>query len=155
MIENNLTCIFDECYDELVYPPAEHHNIVKLVPELKERTVLVGSLSKSYCMAGWRAGYLAAPKAVVKAISNLTSHIASNPCNIVQYAAIAAFEPENDTFVACNRTQLAHQRQTALDLLQKIPGLPCVVPQGAFYLFPDVSSLFGKSIKGHRIEDVD
>jgi aspartate aminotransferase len=155
VIEKNLTCIFDECYEELVYPPDEHHNIVKLVPEMKERTVLVGSLSKSYCMAGWRAGFLAGPKAVIKAVANLTSHIASNPCNIVQYAAIAAFEPENDTFVACNRKQLAQQRQTALELVQRIPGLPCVVPQGAFYLFPDVNSLFGKSIKGHRIGDVD
>ncbi|MDB6057589.1 MAG: aspartate aminotransferase, partial [Verrucomicrobiales bacterium] len=102
-----------------------------------------------------RAGYLAAPKAVIKAVSNLTSHIASNPCNIVQYAAIAAFEPDNDTFVACNRKQLASQRQTAIELLQKIPNLPFVTPDGAFYLFPDVSSLFGKNCKGQPIADVD
>ena len=154
-LKHNLVCIFDECYDELVYAPAVHHNIVKLVPEMKERTVLIGSLSKSYCMAGWRAGFFAAPKAVVKAISNLQSHIASNPCNLVQYAALEAFAPENDSFVAGNLKQLTAQRVIALQLIGKIPGLPCVVPEGAFYLFPDVSSLFSKSFKGQCVENVD
>jgi len=154
-LQHDLICIFDECYDELVYAPAVHHNIVKLVPEMKARTVLIGSLSKSYCMAGWRAGFFAAPKPVVKAIANLQSHIASNPCNLVQYAALAAFEPENDAFVAGNLAQLRAQRATALELVQKIPGLPCVVPNGAFYLFPDVSSLFSKSFQGERVENVD
>ena len=154
-LQHDLICLFDECYDELVYAPAAHHNIVKLVPEMKTQTILIGSLSKSYCMAGWRAGFFAAPKPVVKAIANLQSHIASNPCNLVQYAALAAFEPENDAFVAGNLKQLHAQRAIALDLVQKIPGLPCVVPDGAFYLFPDVSSLFSKSFQGERIENVD
>ncbi len=154
-LQHDLVCIFDECYDELVYAPATHHNIVKGAPEMKARTVLIGSLSKSYCMAGWRAGFFAAPKAVVKAISNLQSHIASNPSNLVQYAALNAFEPENDAFVAGNLAQLTAQRATALELIGKIPGLPCVVPDGAFYLFPDVSSLFAKSRKGDRVENVD
>jgi aspartate aminotransferase len=154
-LQHDLVCIFDECYDELVYAPATHHNIVKLVPEMKARTILVGSLSKSYCMAGWRAGFFAAPQAVVKAVANLQSHIASNPCNIVQYAALAAFEPDNDAFVAGNLKQLTAQRATALQMVEKIPGLPCVVPEGAFYLFPDVSSLFDKSFQGQRVENVD
>jgi len=132
-----------------------HHNIVKLVPEMKARTVLIGSLSKSYCMAGWRAGFFAAPQPVVKAIANLQSHIASNPCNLVQYAALEAFAPENDAFVAGNLKQLTAQRATARQLLGQIPGLPCVAPDGAFYLFPDVSSVFGKSFKGRRVENVD
>jgi len=154
-LRHDLICIFDECYDELVYAPAAHHNIVKVVREMKARTVLIGSLSKSYCMAGWRAGYFAAPQPVVKAIGNLQSHIASNPSNLVQYAALNALQPENDAFVEGNRKQLATQRATALQLVQKIPGLSCIVPDGAFYLFPDVSSLFGKSFKGERIGNVD
>ena len=153
--QHDLICIFDECYDELVYAPAAHHNIVKVAPEMKARTVLIGSLSKSYCMAGWRAGFFAAPKQVVKAIGNLQSHIASNPSNLVQYAALNAFQPENDAFVEGNRKQLAAQRTTALQLIQKIPGLSCIVPDGAFYLFPDVSSVFSKSFKGERIGNVD
>jgi aspartate aminotransferase len=155
VLQHDLICIFDECYDELVYAPATHHNIVKLVPAMKERTILVGSLSKSYCMAGWRAGFFAAPKPIVKAIANLQSHIASNPCNLVQYAALTALAPLNDAFVSGNREQLRIQRATALQLVEKIPGLSCVVPAGAFYLFPDVSSLFKKSFKGQPVENVD
>ena len=98
-LQHQLTCIFDECYDELVYAPARHVNIVKLVPEMKARTVLIGSLSKTYCIAGWRAGFVAAPQPTLKAISNLQSHTASNPSNLVQYAALAALDPANDPFV--------------------------------------------------------
>ena len=154
-LKHNLTCIFDECYDELVYAPAVHANIVKLAPEMKSRTVLVGSLSKTYCMAGWRAGFFSAPKTVVKAIANLQSHSASNPCNLVQYAALEAFEPANDAFVNRVREQLHSQRATALELLKQIPYLSCVVPAGAFYLFPDVSALLSKSFEGHPVENVD
>ncbi len=70
-IKHDLTVIFDECYDELVYSPATHTNIVKLVPEMKGRTILIGSFSKTYCMAGWRAGFVAGPQPSIKAISNL------------------------------------------------------------------------------------
>jgi len=155
VLKHELACIFDECYDELVYAPATHQNIVKLVPEMKERTILIGSLSKSYCMAGWRAGFFAAPQPVVKAIANLQSHIASNPSNLVQYAALNALSPENDSFIQGNLRQLTAQRRTALELLERIPGLPYVKPDGAFYLFPDVSSLFGKTFKGQLVENVD
>mgnify|MGYP001305502032 CR=1 FL=1 len=154
-IQHDLLCIFDECYEELLYAPAVHHNIVKLVPEMKDRTVLVGSFSKTYCIAGWRAGIVAAPGPILKAISNLQSHTASNTCNIVQYAALAALDPSQEAFVAAIRAQLCAQRATALQLIEKVPGLPCVVPMGAFYLFPEISSLLGKSVKGQRIENVD
>ncbi len=155
VLKHNLTCIFDACYDALVYAPAKHHNIVKLVPQMKERTILVGSLSKTYCMAGWRAGFFAAPKAVVKAISNLQSHTASNASNLVQYAALAALEPSENAFVEGVRSQLAVQRTTAMQLMENIPDMPFVRPEGAFYLFPDVSRLLGKSIGGQRLETVD
>ena len=154
-IEHDLTCVFDECYDELVYPPAVHRNIVKLVPEMKDRTVLVGSFSKTYCMAGWRAGFVAAPQPIVKAIANLQSHTASNASNLVQYAALAALDPGNDAFVAGVRDQLRGLRATALGLLGKIPRLTCVVPEGAFYLFPDVGDLFHGSFDGQRVGNVD
>jgi aspartate aminotransferase len=154
-IQRNLTVIFDECYDELVYAPAKHLNIVNLVPEMKERTILIGSFSKTYCMAGWRAGFVAGPQPIIKAISNLQSHTASNPCNLVQYAALAAMEPANDAFVANVREQLHRQRETAMQLLNKIPTLSFVVPNGAFYLFPDVSTLLNKSYQGQRLENVD
>ncbi|MEI7911336.1 MAG: pyridoxal phosphate-dependent aminotransferase [Verrucomicrobiota bacterium] len=155
VLQHNWVCIFDECYDELVYAPAAHCNIVRLVPAMKARTILIGSLSKSYCMAGWRAGYFAAPAPVVKAIANLQSHVASNPSNLVQYAALAAFDAGNDAFIAGNLAQLGEQRRIALQLVSHLTGLPCVVPEGAFYLFPDVSSLFDKTFRGQRVGDVD
>ncbi|MDB5323528.1 MAG: aspartate aminotransferase [Phycisphaerales bacterium] len=155
VLQHNLTCVFDECYDELVYAPAVHQNIVKLVPEMKARTILIGSFSKTYCMAGWRAGYVAAPQPIIKAIANLQSHTASNPCNLVQYATLAALEPGNDPFVTRIREQLRRQRETALQLVQAIAPLTCVVPTGAFYLFPDVSRLLNRSFKGELLTSVD
>ncbi|HLY75264.1 MAG TPA: aminotransferase class I/II-fold pyridoxal phosphate-dependent enzyme, partial [Planctomycetota bacterium] len=135
-VEHRLTCIFDECYDQLVYTPAEHSNIVKLVPEMKARTILVGSLSKTYCIAGWRAGFVAAPAPTIKAIANFQSHTASNACNLVQHAALAALDAQNDSFVAGIRGQLAVRRDLALSRIRNLPPLTCVVPTGAFYLFP-------------------
>jgi len=152
---HDLTCIFDECYDELVYAPAVHRSIVRLVPEMKARTVLVGSLSKTYCMAGWRAGFFAAPKPVAKAMGNLQSHSASNACSLVQHAAVAALRPENLPFVDNVRQQLQVQRTLAMRLLGEIPGVTFVVPQGAFYLFPDVSALLTRSFGGQQVGTVD
>jgi aspartate aminotransferase len=154
-IRHDLLCIFDECYEALVYQPAEHANVVKLVPAMKQRTILVGSFSKTYCMAGWRAGFLAAPRPVVKAIANLQSHTASNACSLVQYAALAAMDARNDAFVAQVRERLRGQRATALEVLAMVPGVSCVAPGGAFYLFPDVSALLGKSWNGTRVTNVD
>lgn len=114
-IQHNLTVISDECYDELVYAPAKHFNLVRLDPEMKSRTILIGSFSKTYCMAGWRAGFVAGPPAIIKAISNLQSHTASNPCNLVQYAALAALEPVNDAFVADIRTIALAARNRSAD----------------------------------------
>jgi aspartate aminotransferase len=74
-IQHDFTVIFDECYEMLVYPPYAHHNLVRLVPEMKNRTVLVNSFSKTYCMTGWRAGFLSAPKQVIKAVGNLQGHM--------------------------------------------------------------------------------
>jgi aspartate aminotransferase len=155
VLRHELTCIFDECYDELVYAPATHRNIVALVPEMKTRTILVGSFSKTYCMAGWRAGMVAGPQPALKAMANLQSHVASNPCNLVQYAALAALEPRNDAFVARVREDLGRQRQMALELVRRIPGIACVVPGGAFYLFPDVRGLLGRSQDGLIVTDVE
>jgi aspartate aminotransferase len=153
-LQHGITCIFDECYDQLVHAPAVHSNIVKLVPEMKARTILVGSLSKTYCIAGWRAGFVAAPAPTIKAIANLQSHTASNACNLVQYAALAALDSKNDAFVEGIRGQLRTQRAIALRRVENVPHLSCVVPTGAFYLFPDVTGLLDKSFQGQRVENV-
>jgi aspartate aminotransferase len=106
-------------------------------------------------MAGWRAGYFAAPPTVVKAIGNLQSHTASNASNLVQYAALAALGHDNDSFVKHIRELLTGQRTVALSLIKAIPQVSCVIPSGAFYLFPNVSGIINKSFEGRRIENVD
>jgi aspartate aminotransferase len=154
-LKHDFTVIFDECYEHLVYPPYEHHNIVKLVPEMKSHTVLINSFSKTYCMTGWRAGFLSAPKAIIKAAANLQGHVTSNPCNLAQYGALAALDKVNEPFLKNVQEVLSARRECALKLVQQIPHVHCGVPQGAFYLFPDVSQLFGRSYKGKPIADVD
>jgi aspartate aminotransferase len=154
-LKHDFMVIFDECYEHLVYPPYEHHNIVKLVPEMKSHTVLINSFSKTYCMTGWRAGFLSAPKAIIKAAANLQGHVTSNPCNLAQYGALAALDKVNEPFLKNVREVLSARRECALKLVQQIPHVRCGVPQGAFYLFPDVSQLFGRSYKGKPIADVD
>jgi aspartate aminotransferase len=155
VLKHDLVCLFDECYESLVYAPATHGNIVKLVPEMKANTILIGSLSKTCCIAGWRAGMVAAPQPILKAMSNLQSHTASNACSLVQYAALVALQPENDAFVAEILAQLQNQRAIALELIRNIPHLSCVVPTGAFYLYPDVGGLLNRSFHGQRVENVD
>jgi aspartate aminotransferase len=154
-IKHDLKVVFDECYEQLVYPPCEHHNIVKLVPELKDRTVLINSFSKTYCMTGWRAGFVAAPKPVVKAMSNLQGHVTSNPSNLAQYGALAALDAVNGPFLQQVQEVLRARRECALKLLQHIRDIECPVPQGAFYLFPDVGRLLGRSHNGRPIANVD
>ncbi len=154
-MKHNLMVIFDECYEKLVYAPYEHHNIVKLVPEMKSRTVLINSFSKTYCMTGWLAGFLSAPKPIIKAVANLQGHTTSNPCNLAQYGALAALNKVNDPFLSNVLSVLTARRECALKLVQQIPGVQCGIPQGAFYLFPDVSQLLGRSHKGKLIADID
>jgi aspartate aminotransferase len=155
VLKHNLTIVFDECYEQLVYAPHMHHNLVKLVPEMKSRTVLVNSFSKTYCMTGWRAGFMSAPKPIMKAVSNLQGHVTSNPSNLAQYGALAGLDSVNDAFVDNVREVLRGRRERALDLIRQIPEVRCTVPQGAFYLFPDVGPLLGRSHRGRPVKDVD
>ncbi len=154
-LEKNLVIVFDECYESLVYAPAEHHNIVRLAPELKARTVLVNSFSKTYCITGWRVGYVAAPAPIIKAMSDLQGHTTSNPCNLAQFAALAALDPANDGFLENIRTVLGERRERALAIACQIPNAGCSVPGGAFYLFLNVGWFLGKKYKGKLVPDVD
>ncbi len=154
-LEKDLVVVFDECYESLVYAPAEHHNIVRLVPEMKGRTVLVNSFSKTYCMTGWRVGYVAAPAPVIKAMSDLQGHTTSNPCNLAQYAALAALDPANDSFVDDVRRVLGERRDRAIAIARQIPNAASPTPGGAFYLFLDLGWYIGKGYRGQVMADVD
>lgn len=136
-LKHKLFIISDEIYEKLIYTDDAHYSIAQLSPELKEITVVCNGLSKSHAMTGWRIGYAAGPKNIINAMTNLASHSTSNPSSISQYAALAAYEHDDDELVV-----MVDAFKTRLNELYKlitsIPGITCVKPQGAFYLFPNV-----------------
>lgn len=147
--------ITDDIYNRLVFDGIGYHNFVQFKPELRDRTFIMDSLSKTYGMPGWRVGFVAGPEAGVKALVTLNSnHITCLP-EIVTEAAIAALTGPQDVPNA-KREDFSQRRDDVVSALLKIPGVKCPRPQGAFYAFPDISVAFGKSHKGKPIEnDVD
>lgn len=149
--ESGIYVIADEIYEKLVYGGAEHYSIAQYSEKVKEQTIVVNGVSKTYSMTGWRIGYLAAPKNIAKAIGSMQSHTASNPCSIAQYASVAALNGGED-FIARMHATFDERRRYMVGRLQKMNGVICPEPMGAFYAFADVSALYGKSYKGKKIE---
>jgi aspartate aminotransferase len=147
--------IADDIYNRLVFDGIGYHNFVQFKPELRERTFIMDSLSKTYGMPGWRVGFVAGPEAGVKALVTLNSnHITCLP-EIVTAAAVAALTGPQD-IPAAKREEFSKRRDEVVGELEAIPGVKCPRPQGAFYAFPDISVAFGKSHKGRKIaNDVD
>ncbi|NCW95606.1 MAG: pyridoxal phosphate-dependent aminotransferase [Actinobacteria bacterium] len=145
--KEGLWVITDEIYQNLVYDGLKAYSITELVPELTERTMMVNGVAKSYAMTGWRLGWLIAPSDAAKAAANLQSHLTSNVSNISQRAAIEAItgdqEPVRQMLEAFDR-----RRKTAVAELNKIEGIVTPTPEGAFYVYPDVSGLFGRDFGG-------
>ncbi|MFC4183890.1 pyridoxal phosphate-dependent aminotransferase [Saccharococcus thermophilus] len=136
-LEHDILVVSDEIYEKLVYGNARHVSIAQLSPELKEQTVIINGLSKSHSMTGWRIGYAAGNKEIIKAMTNLASHSTSNPTSIAQYAAIAAYSGPQEP-VEEMRKAFEERLNIIYEKLIQIPGFTCVKPQGAFYLFPNV-----------------
>ncbi|MBP1969582.1 aspartate aminotransferase [Virgibacillus natechei] len=135
-LKHNIVIVSDEIYEKLIYTNDEHVSIGALSNELKEQTILINGVSKSHAMTGWRIGYAAGPTYIIKAMSNLASHSTSNPTSIAQYAALAAYESKEDSEAM---KQTFKERLDAMyELIVAIPGISCVKPKGAFYLFPNV-----------------
>lgn len=139
--------ITDEIYEHLVYGDAKFASMPTLVPDLADRCVVVNGVAKTYAMTGWRVGWMIAPSDVIKAATNLQSHATSNVANVSQIAALAAvsggLSAVEEMKVAFNRRRLL-----IVDLLNAIPGVTCPTPEGAFYAYPSVKELMGKSIAG-------
>ena len=146
----NLWVISDEIYQNVVYDGVRAYSITELVPEIQDRTIMVNGVAKSYAMTGWRMGWMIAPDDAAKAAGNLQSHLTSNVSNISQRAAIAAIigdqEPIQKMLAAFDR-----RRKLAVAELNKIPGMTTPNPEGAFYVYPDVSGLLGKTWAGKQI----
>jgi len=138
--ERNLVVVTDEIYDELVYPPAAHVSIVSLAPDLLDRTILIGGVSKTYSMTGWRIGYAVGPQPWIDAMTNVQSHSTSNPASISQHAALAALQGDQRA-VAQMRQEFQRRRDRLINGLNRLRPLRCTMPGGAFYAWCNVSGL--------------
>jgi len=139
-LEKDLYLVSDEIYEKLVFDGFAAASVASLSREVQERTIVVNGVSKTYAMTGWRVGYLAAPAAVAKAISNFQDHTTSNPTTIAQYAALAALAGDQSC-VETMRRAFEERRDIMLQGFARVPGVSCVKPQGTFYTFPNVSAL--------------
>ncbi|PMB23806.1 pyridoxal phosphate-dependent aminotransferase [Fischerella thermalis] len=146
VVEADIFVVSDEIYEKILYDGATHLCIGSLGEEIFARTIVSNGFAKGYSMTGWRIGYLAGPIDVIKATSTIQSHSTSNVCTFAQYGAIAALESSQDC-VEQMRQAFAKRRQVMLERLNAIPGLTCPKPDGAFYLFPDISKTGLKSLQ--------
>ena len=136
-LAHGILIVSDEIYEKLVYGDAKHVSIAELSPELKKNTIIINGVSKSHSMTGWRIGYAAGDAAIIKAMANLASHSTSNPTTTAQYGAIAAYEGSQEP-VEEMRKAFEGRRDAIYEKLISIPGISCIKPEGAFYLFPNV-----------------
>jgi aspartate aminotransferase len=138
-----INILSDDIYEYLVYEDITFTSILDVAPDLKERTLIVNGVSKSYSMTGWRIGYGAGPKPLIQAMTMLQSQSTSNACSIAQAAAIEAINGDQ-SFIKDWRDSFARRRDLAVDLFNQIPGLSCTKPGGAFYLYINCQGLIGK-----------
>jgi aspartate/methionine/tyrosine aminotransferase len=148
--DKDIWVITDEIYEHLVYGSAEFSSIPVVVPELADKCVVLNGTAKTYAMTGWRVGWMIGPLDVIKAATNLQSHITSNVCNVAQAAALAAVSGDLSA-VAGMREAFDRRRQRMTAMLNEIPGVLCPLPEGAFYCYPSVRGVLGKELAGRRI----
>jgi len=144
---HGLWVVSDEIYQNLTYDGVTAVSIVEAVPTLTDRTILVNGVAKTYAMTGWRLGWMVGPSDAIKAAGNLQSHLSSNVSNISQRAALAALTGPQEC-VTEMRDAFDRRRKLIVDELNKIPGFVTPTPQGAFYVYPDVTALLGKTWGG-------
>ncbi|MEO1402951.1 MAG: pyridoxal phosphate-dependent aminotransferase [Cyanobacteria bacterium J06635_1] len=138
VVEADIWVVSDEIYEKILYDGAEHLSIGAVSDKAFEHTITSHGFAKAYSMTGWRVGYLAGPVELIKAANTLQSHSTSNVCTFAQYGAIAALQGPQDC-VETMRQAFAKRRVAIIDLVRALPGLTCVEPQGAFYLYVDIS----------------
>lgn len=146
-LEHGIWVVTDEIYEHLTYDDAVFTPIVRVVPELADTTVVLNGVAKTYAMTGWRVGWMIGPADVIKAATNLQSHLSSNVANVSQQAAVAALTGDLSA-VAEMRTAFDRRRRTMVEMLSAIDGVRCPAPQGAFYAYPSVEGVLGRTIRG-------
>ena len=148
-VEHGVWVITDEIYEHLTYADHPFSSMTTLVPELVDQCVVLNGVAKTYAMTGWRVGWMIGPADVILAATNLQSHCTSNVANVSQRAALAAVAGDLEA-VATMREAFDRRRITIHRMLNEIPGVSCLEPEGAFYAFPSFEEVLGRDIKGHR-----
>lgn len=146
-VEHGIWVVTDEIYEHLLYDGAQAPSMPVLVPELADTCVVLNGVAKTYAMTGWRVGWMVGPKDVITAATNLQSHATSNVGNVSQRAALAALQGPLDA-VQEMRTAFDRRRRLMVEMLSAIDGVRCPVPQGAFYAYPSVEGVLGRTIRG-------
>ena len=149
--ENNILVISDEIYEHIIYDDFAQHSIAAVNPQMKERSIILNGVSKSYAMTGWRIGFTAAPAPLVAAMTKIQSQSTSNPTSISQKAAVEAYNGPQD-FIAVVLSAFDERRRYIVKTLNGIQGISCFNPTGAFYAFPQVKDLLAKSFAGRSLD---
>lgn len=149
-VEHGIWVVTDEIYEHLVYGEAQFASMPALVPALADTCVVVNGVAKTYAMTGWRVGWMIGPADIVKAATNLQSHATSNVANVSQIAALAAVTGDLSA-VAAMKEAFDRRRKLITGILDAIPGVTCPLPEGAFYVYPSVKDLIGKSLRGQQL----
>ena len=150
----NLYVMTDDIYEYIVYDNFKFYTLAQVAPDLKDRILTVNGVSKSYCMTGWRIGYAAGPSLLIKAMIKIQGQSTSNPSSISQYAALAGISGSKEFLEPCLNA-FDKRRHHVVDKLNSIDGISCILPEGAFYAYPNVSGLIGKKTQNGKILNND
>ena len=152
LADTDIFAISDDIYEKILYADFPFANLAMAEPRLKDRTIVVNGVSKAYAMTGWRIGYAAGPEEIIGAISKIQSQNTSNPTSISQKASVAALAGDQQV-VSMMVAEFKKRKDAIVDALNNIPGIHCPMPEGAFYVFPNVSALYGRSYEGKKISN--
>jgi len=152
LADRDIYMITDEVYEHLIYDGNRHISVASLGKKIKEKSITINSLSKTYAMTGWRVGYAAGPREIIDGMKNLQGHVSGNINSVAQKAAIEALNGQQESLKVMQKAY-TERREYMVERLNSIRGLHCKAPDGAFYTFPNVSGLYGKSYDGKTIKD--
>lgn len=150
VVENNLYVVSDEIYERIIYDNKKHISIASFGSEIKDLTILINGMSKSYAMTGWRLGYAAGNEKIIKAMSSIQSHAVSHPSSITQYASAAALNGPQDDLKRMVQ-EFSKRRNYMYDRINSMEGLSCIKPDGAFYVYVDISTYLGRNLCGVKL----
>lgn len=153
-MEKDIFVLSDEIYEKLIYDGENHSSIVTVDEAMKDRTLVINGMSKTFAMTGWRIGFAAGPDKLVKAMTDLQSHSTANPNSIAQKASLEALaNPVKQDTVSMMVKEFSSRRTYMVDRINKIPNLSCRLPKGAFYVMMNITGTFGKQLDGRKITD--